>query len=153
MFLKRILVPVDFSRRSVAALRYAVDLARSCHASLELLHVVPAPSLVGVVADLALDRPVALIPPEVLAEAEDQMHALVACVDPRGVSIAQRIEGGDPAAVIVRVATEEAHDLIALGTHGRIGLAALLLGSVAKKLITMAPCPVVTLRQSATAAA
>jgi nucleotide-binding universal stress UspA family protein len=146
MFVKQILLPVDFSARSRAALRYAIGLARVTGSELELLHVVPAPSNLAVAVDAYVGWPMPHAAPTVLDDAREQMAALISCVDHTGVIVHQRIEEGDPAATIVQVATDERHDLIVLGTRGRVGLADLILGSVAKKLISCAPCPVVTLR-------
>jgi nucleotide-binding universal stress UspA family protein len=152
MFVKRILVPVDFSARARAALRYAIGLARISGAELELLHVVPPPSNLAVAVDAWAGWPMPHASVVVLDDARERMAALISCIDHAGVIVHQRIEEGDPAATIVQVATDEAHDLIVLGTQGRVGLAELILGSVAKKLITCSPCPVVTLRPHAISA-
>ena len=53
---------------------------------------------------------------------------------------------GHPADTIVRVAQERGADLIVMGTHGRTGLQHVLLGSVAEKVVRLAPCPVLTVR-------
>ena len=144
--LSRILVPVDFSTRSRAALAYAVELAREVGSRVDVLHILPRESLAGVVADLVLDRPMGRVTGEVRAHAEAAMSRLLAEVPHEGVDVTPRIEAGDAAATIVRISTEERHDLIVLATHGRFGLADLIHGSVAKTLVTCAPCPVVTLR-------
>ena len=62
------------------------------------------------------------------------------------MSVRGRLEQGDAAETIVRVAGEEKCDLIIMGTHGRSGLAHRLRGSVAEKVLRQAGCPVVTLR-------
>ena len=54
---------------------------------------------------------------------------------------------GPPATVIERLAKEREVDLIAMGTHGRSGLRELVLGSVAKRVVQRAPCPVLTVRR------
>jgi nucleotide-binding universal stress UspA family protein len=146
MFLKRILVPVDFSIRSRAALSYSVGLARATGAEIDVLHVVPAPGRLSVAVDAYVGLPLPHAASTTLTEARDRMDTLISSVDHSGVTVHQKIEEGDPAAAIVQLASADAHDLIVLGTHGRIGLANLVLGSVAERLITCAPCPVVTLR-------
>jgi nucleotide-binding universal stress UspA family protein len=60
--------------------------------------------------------------------------------------VEHRLEQGDPAAEIVRVAEELPADFIVLGTHGRTGLLRLLMGSVAEEVVRKAPCPVLTIR-------
>jgi nucleotide-binding universal stress UspA family protein len=146
MQVTRMLVPVDFSARSRAALRYAVEMARTTCAEIEVLHVVHPPNALHVAFDAYVGRPLPHASAVEVADAREQMDNLVSSVDHEGVSVHQRVEAGDPAATIARIAAEGAHDLILLGTHGRIGLAELVYGSVAKRLITCAPCPVVTLR-------
>ena len=47
---------------------------------------------------------------------------------------------------IVRIAKSRRSHLIVMGTHGRTGFAKITLGSVAERVVTMAPCPVVTVR-------
>jgi nucleotide-binding universal stress UspA family protein len=56
---------------------------------------------------------------------------------------------GDPAAEVVRIATEEAAEMIILGTHGRTGMLRLLMGSVAEAIVRQAPCPVLVYREVA----
>jgi universal stress protein A len=58
-----------------------------------------------------------------------------------------RVGVGKPAEEILRVACEEAVNLIAMGTHGHTGLRHLLLGSVAEEVTRHAPCPVFTIRR------
>ena len=58
------------------------------------------------------------------------------------------MNGGSAAPEIVRFATDRDIDMIVVGTHGRGGLAHVLLGSVAEKVVRKAPCPVLTVRTS-----
>jgi nucleotide-binding universal stress UspA family protein len=58
-----------------------------------------------------------------------------------------------PADEIVTYAREASIDLIVLGTHGRGGMAHMLLGSVAERVVRTAPCPVLTVRGAAAAPA
>jgi nucleotide-binding universal stress UspA family protein len=62
------------------------------------------------------------------------------------VRVEHRLEEGDTATQILRVAQETGCDMIVLGTHGRTGLGRLLMGSVAEQVLRMAPCPVLTVR-------
>ena len=55
---------------------------------------------------------------------------------------------GVPFEEIVKIAGVERVDMIVMGTHGRSGLDRLLLGSVAERVIRLAPCPVLTVRQA-----
>jgi nucleotide-binding universal stress UspA family protein len=56
------------------------------------------------------------------------------------------VAAGQPADTIIRIAEERDADLIVMGTHGRTGLQHVLLGSVAEKVVRLAPCPVLTVR-------
>ena len=140
--MKRILFPTDFSAPAKEAQHYAMALAESFGAELHLLHVVP----------LFIPFPDASSP-YVLPEQE--MKLQVEAADRR---LAHEIESSwsEKHAVIhsavMGLAVDEilnyskTHeiDLIVLGTHGHTGLARLLIGSVAEKLVRMATCPVLT---------
>jgi nucleotide-binding universal stress UspA family protein len=56
---------------------------------------------------------------------------------------------GSPAEAIVDCAKEVGADFIVMGTHGRTGLARVLMGSVAEAVVRQAPCPVVTVKEHA----
>jgi len=62
------------------------------------------------------------------------------------VRVEHRLVEGEATSGILCVAEEENCDLIVMGTRGRIGLARLLLGSVAEKVLRQTPCPVLTIR-------
>ena len=71
----------------------------------------------------------------------------------RNMTVRENVEiaVGPPADTIVRVAREHDADLIVMGTHGRTGVQHVLLGSVAEKVVRLAPCPVLTVRHKAIA--
>jgi nucleotide-binding universal stress UspA family protein len=139
--LKRILAPVDFSAGSAAAFAYAKRLAEVFSASVEVLHVVQPPRfampLVTVEAQsLSFDayaRNVASV---------ELQEFLTAQRVGAHVSVTGRLEFGDPAHIIAKVAAERGIDLIVMGTHGRTGLSHFLVGSVAEKVVRHAHCPV-----------
>ncbi len=82
--------------------------------------------------------------------AGDELHRVVA--PQPGVQVEHRLEEGDAASEILRVAREGKCDLVVLGTHGRTGLRRLLMGSVAEQVVRQAPCPVVTVKAPSAAA-
>jgi universal stress protein A len=143
---RKILVPVDFSPRSRAAVSYAVDLARVTHADVDVLHVVPPPSRTVLRAEAVIGVALSHASPEAYAHAEEQLEALISTVEHAGCGVRARVEEGDPAATTVQIATDDGHDLVVMGTHGRTGLAGVVLGSVAQSVINCAPCPVLTFR-------
>ena len=134
-----ILHPTDFSQQSAGALHLACALARDHHAHLVILHVATEP--------LMTFGEVGFPPPiddckDVLME---QLQSLE--VKSSEVRLSHRLEEGEPAEEILRVASLCGADLIVMGTHGRRGLARLLMGSVAERVLRSAPCPVLTLRE------
>ena len=142
--LKRILLPTDFSAHSATATKYACELAARFDAELHLLHTleVHLASTPGFGMGLALPRYVH----ESRAAAE---KALTSILDPQwavGRKVVQAVVEGSPKVKIVRYARTQQMDLIVLATHGRSGLAHVLIGSMAESVVRTAPCPVLTVR-------
>src|SRR5215471_17508655 len=131
--IRRILAPTDFSDSSAPAVRYAAELADKFGAELVLLHVVQ---------DLALVLPDAVMPTPMPAADLTQL------IDAGRAGLANQIAAfglarlkpraevrvGSPYAEIDAAAKALGADLICVSTHGRTGLAHLLLGSVAEKV-------------------
>ena len=138
MNVETILCPVDFSESSKAAVEYAGALARESDARLILLHVVENP--------LAYDTTFSGPAPteKELEEAEQQFRTLSPALAEQRCE--HRTVQGDPAPSIIRTAEEENADLIVVGTHGRTGLARLLMGSVAEEVVRKATCDVLVVR-------
>lgn len=139
-----ILVPMDFSPGSDAALAWARDLAQQCGARLTLLHVVTDPRAVGFMTPEVYVPAVPETQQRMLREAKERLERAIP-EDERGrfaVTVDARL--GDVAENILEAAREQHADLIVMGTHGRHGLAHLLLGSVAERVLRNASCPVLT---------
>jgi nucleotide-binding universal stress UspA family protein len=134
----RILVPTDFSPASDNALRYARALAAKFGAALEVLHVLDNDFLRAVVTD----------PHDVEMGALKKVQSLLTAGERERGAMALVMRSDDPADEIVSYARSTPIDLIVMGTHGRHGVAHLLMGSVAEKIVRDAPCPVMTVRQS-----
>jgi nucleotide-binding universal stress UspA family protein len=133
-----ILHPTDFSTQSAYALRLACSLARDYGARLVVLHVFEEPAVAygeGVMLPPAVDF---------VEESREQLRHLPIPAD--DVRAERRFERGDAVDQILRVAGDMQADLIVMGTHGRTGLARLLMGSVAERVVRNAPCPVLTLK-------
>lgn len=143
---QRLLVPVDFSFASRQAMRLALSIARRDGARLDALNVIAPPSKLNLVARAYTGLTMPHEPDGARQEAELRFNQMISALDTSGVAITQVIEPGDPAATIVRIATERESDLIVMGTHGRTGVALTVLGSVARDVISCAPCPVLAVR-------
>jgi nucleotide-binding universal stress UspA family protein len=165
MAFTHVLVPTDFSEPVRHTLRYALEEAALHHAKMPLLHVLPPHTRTDVYFitgapgpevgfDPALDGRLGASPPPSPAvvcqdydeEALTQLRDLMAgsCHGAWEVEVA----AGHPAETIVHVAQERGADFIVMGTHGRTGLHHVLLGSVAEKVVQLAPYPVLTVRRT-----
>ena len=145
MFLRRLLVAVDFTPRSQRALAWGFELAAAEGADVDVVHVVPGPGQLRSAVDGYLGRAMPHAAASTVAQAREELRQLVETVAHRGIAPRLLIESGDPAAVIVRTAVESAADLIVMGTRGHRGMAEVMLGSVAHNVIACARCPVATL--------
>jgi nucleotide-binding universal stress UspA family protein len=139
---RRILHATDLSSASRPAWAHAQQLGRLFDAEILLLHVVsvvPVPLTAYLPGKLVEE----LRKIEV-SKARTQLDTLLEGPrDPR-LKTQVRIELGTPTSRILELAREEDADLIVIGTHGHSGLGRVLLGSVADRVVRLAPCPVVT---------
>ena len=142
---KRIIVGVDFNEPSLAALEYARRLARRLDGSISVLHVLQpvANEVYAYSAEIvdsweraAYDRLLELFPAAERAEFDGRAEVRV----------------GTPVEAILSFAEEQNAELIVLGTHGRGPIKHLFLGTVAERVVRLAPCPVLTVGQPAAAA-
>jgi nucleotide-binding universal stress UspA family protein len=141
-----ILVPTDFSEGSHAAALVAADLSRRFEAPLTLVYV--------------FERSVYPLPDQYMLFSNEQLDHLFAEFNQRLASARQeasragalrvtsRLLQGWAPGEITRFAKDEGFDLIVMGTRGRTGIPHLMLGSVAERVVRMAHCPVLTVRQT-----
>lgn len=148
--IKRILVPVDFSTASRAALWRASELASALGATIELLHVVDLPKPQRMAAEFHVPMPIEYLKDVRRQTAEHFTQWLATANVPP--TVPHEIGDGKPDAEIVEYSRDRGIDLIVMGTHGRSVMSHLLLGSVAEKVIRTAPCPVMTVRAEAASA-
>jgi universal stress protein A len=142
----RILVPTDFSAASDAAFDYAVTLAGSFKASLVLLYVFEDPFATAAYTP-AVHGSERLVPsPPMIDDDQTQLGSRVARARQLGLSVTSHFVLGSPSKIIPEYAAAEGIDLIVMGTHGRTGVAHLILGSVAERVVRMAPCPVLAVK-------
>jgi nucleotide-binding universal stress UspA family protein len=136
---QHILVPTDFSESAAEAADYAVELAKSFDANLTLLHVHEFPVYAYATGIYLPTVDLFAAAKTATAEATGQLKA-------RWQKTDGLIAEGFPWEQIIDVAKERGADLIVMGTHGRRGISRALLGSVAEKVVRMAPIPVLTIR-------
>ena len=144
--LKKILVPTDFGDAADAALNYARALARCFGASIDVLHVAED------VAARMFAGEIYVVPPPALQKdvndaARKQLDDRLTDNDPKPLPVERVVVTSNaPAASIVSYAKEAGIDLIVMGTHGRGPMAHLVMGSVAERVVRLAPCPVLVVR-------
>jgi nucleotide-binding universal stress UspA family protein len=141
---QRFLVPIDFSEYANQALEYAINLAGKLNARLTLLHVIQSVPLGGV--DMGVTLPYTYLQ-DLEAEIMQSMEACLARVTAAGLEGDIVVVHGVPFHEILETAKSQNVDLIVMGTHGRTGLQHIFLGSVAEKVVRLAPCPVLIARQ------
>ena len=137
---KRILAPIDFDLSSLAALEIAAKIALHNDATVSILHIVP------------VDIDVTGMPQyvDLIKGQENRDREILTTIAKQHLNevkweILEQM--GAPAEVIVEAATKLPADLIVIVTHGRRGLARLVEGRVAEKVLRHAPCPVLAVRQ------
>ncbi|MGR3293262.1 MAG: universal stress protein [Candidatus Scalindua sp.] len=145
--LKKILCPSDFSENAQYALQYAIHLmSKDDEATLYMIHVVdnrvfdyngPIYEQEPYITKIALDQ-----------STREQLEKKL--LDEVPEEIQNRVETiilfGIPFLEIIKSARDKDVDLIVIGTHGRTGIAHMLIGSVAEKVVRKAPCPVLSVK-------
>ena len=147
MQINKILVPLDFSEHSEKGLRWAIGMAEKWQASVLLFHVVSTPIYPPVMMETPLNLP--QLQTSLREHAEQKMKEMA--TKEKNVRVESRVKIGEPFWDICRIAEEEKVDLIVMGSHGRTGLAHVLLGSVAERVVRHAPCPVLVVGRKVSA--
>jgi nucleotide-binding universal stress UspA family protein len=139
--IKRILFATDFSRWAQRAEDYACALACSWKATLTVLSVAEFPP--GLNPDYVVNQQYLA---DLLQNASAQLVDLKGRAGRRGIAVTTRVATGIPSEEVITAARAEDSDLIVVGTRGKTGLAHILLGSTAERVIRGAPCPVLAVR-------
>lgn len=145
--LKKILCPSDFSENAQYALQYAIHLmSKDDEATLYMIHVVdnrvfdyngPIYEQEPYITKIALDQ-----------STREQLEKKLLALVPEEIQnrVETIISFGIPFLEIIMAARNKDIDLIVIGTHGRTGIAHMLIGSVAEKVVRKAPCPVLSVK-------
>ena len=145
---QKILCPTDFSDPSLNGLRMAQKLAAQSAAEIIVLNVhkalpaLPTPRLEA--SDITFD--ISAYQDHVAADARETLATFCDSVFDDETTVRLEIRMGRPAEEILHFAEEEGVDAIVVSTHGRTGLAHIMFGSVAEKIVRRAKCPVLTVR-------
>jgi nucleotide-binding universal stress UspA family protein len=140
----RIVVPVDFSAHADRAIEYAVTLGKHFGACVELFHVVEDPFGSGGWGSEVYLSDLDGLRERALEEARVRLEACRAAIPAGPFSVVATVRMGHVAQTIIDYAKNAHADLIVMGTHGRTGLAHFIIGSVAERVVRLAPCPVLT---------
>jgi nucleotide-binding universal stress UspA family protein len=138
-----ILVPIDFSDHSSAALEAATEIAKRFGAKVWLLHCYPVYS--GGVTPYSIVTP-ARYYRDIRNEAECRLRQSQEKMETEGVEAESSVSPTNPHEAIVSRAKGIGVDLIVMGTRGLTGFKHAMLGSVAERTVRLAPCPVLTVK-------
>jgi nucleotide-binding universal stress UspA family protein len=131
---KKILVATDGSRFSSIAVSKAIDFAAAYGGSLVVVSVVDVP------AEFYAEAPAAV--EDMVRKAKEYTAAVRTQAGAAGVQAETHVGEAEAFEAIVKLARDQAVNMIVVGSHGRTGLRRLLMGSVTEKVIGHAPCPV-----------
>ena len=153
MKLTRILAPTDLSKYSGFAMEWAAYLAQCMKAELVLLHVLTDEEG-KIIEEVIGEGAVVQIPKGIRQNVvedrqkklKEQFNMVVSNDIKSSIRVEEMTRIGVPFLEIIKVAKEKDVDLIVMGTHGRTGLAHVLIGSVAEKVVHHAHCPVLTIK-------
>jgi len=139
--IKTILVPLDFSRASIQALKYSIPLAKEFEATIHLVHVQPADELTAIsrAGGLMLNCV------DAIALMQDRLSEAVGRQG-RFWPDNCHVVTGRPFEEICKLARDMGADLIVLPTRGLGRLKHVILGSTAERIVRYAPCPVLVPR-------
>ncbi len=139
----KILLPIDFSPSSEAALEAATGLAQQFHADIHLVHIIPEiPDFNG--SDFFPETAVLQERRETI---EDKLQRYKKQLTLEGVSTSFSIEeGNDIVGALMRVIERERADLLVISTHGMSGWHPLIFGSIAQEMVKQVSCTLLLLK-------
>jgi len=143
--IRKILCPTDFSPLSEEGLHYGIELAQKLGAQIRVIHAYGLPTYFALPeaavipsADYAAARSVAL---------QDLLDSTLASHESAGAQMDSVLRLGVVHDEIVGEAERWNADMIVVSSHGHTGLAHVILGSVAERVVRLAHCPVLVVRK------
>ncbi|HEY9175486.1 MAG TPA: universal stress protein [Verrucomicrobiae bacterium] len=142
--LKRILVPIDFSKTSKTAFPWAASVAAESNAELILLHVVETFPIDYLLGHGLMNE---TITPLIKERESDLKWMANSLSKSTGLKVSAVVRAGKPFKEICSAARKLGADLITLTTRGHTGLKRVWIGSTAERVVRHASCPVLAVRQ------
>jgi len=143
--IKTLLLPVDFTAPSPAAMRMAGEMATAFGAEVVLQYVIEPVRFPGEWTLAVMTRYID-IEPDLVKRANESLQQLAADAFPANVTARYRVDRGPAREMIIKAAEEEQAGLIVIASHSQSGVSHLVLGSTAEYVVRAAPCPVLTVR-------
>jgi universal stress protein A len=142
-----LLVPVDFSEPSRRAMAWAFDYAQRAPCDLHLMHVVERTLRLDDLRNQGIDALRTELE-EIARSADEELAAMAPTAEARDTigPLRRHVVSGRPADEILAEAERIGADMIVMGTHGLTGVARVLIGSTAEKVVRHAPCTVVSVK-------
>ena len=141
--IKTILCAVDRSPSSLQALVYAIAIARWQGARLNVLEVIEGPT-----PPRASRTPKQYdMPKDIRRTVETDLKRVLVARRTSDIKSAITVRAGNIVREILAEAKSSKSDLLVMGTHGRGAVRRLVVGSVAERVLRLAPCPVLTVRR------
>lgn len=149
--MKKILVPIDFSKTARLAVEVAADVAKRTEAELILLHVIEAPSETShnITGEVDLSEPWEdkIFTMKLIERSKKQMARLFHELRDNGLKVKQEMRMGSAFYGIRDIIAGHMVDLVVMGTEGRSKIEEMIIGSNTEKVIRQAKCPVLTVHQ------
>ena len=148
--IRKILIAVDGSERSINAVEFAVDLATKYDSEICLVHVIPNSIWRYCMAtdeeDLISPHIIKNTIKEMEEEGERLLSSVLTSVKGAGIEAHAQLDHGYPAKKILQIAKEENFDLIVMGSSDRGTITRLFFGSISDEVIRKAPCPILLVK-------
>lgn len=152
--MNKILVPYDFSDVAKHALNFAADLARKTDThTVSLIHVIehPTPDTIKTMGFTGFDPMENLYLKKLIETVDARMKDLMADATYKDITLKYKVVLGQPFNQIAEEISTEGVELVVMGTTGATGAQELLVGSNAERMVRYAKCPVITVRDAASA--
>ena len=147
--IKRILIPYDFSETAALALEHGVFMAKLSKAEITLLHVIESYSFASAITN-AFSKTQSEYEEKVESSANDKFREMADKIHHQsGIVVNFQTVRGKIYRSIVTAAKDNTVDVIIMGTHGSSGFQEYLVGSNTYKVVSSAPCPVISVQTHA----